>query len=75
MSTVGETGATCPGGDETECKESKERRRFRRQSQRLFVHPPPQLPLGWLVPESYLLVPLMIFCPVLALSGAQSAHG
>lgn len=25
MSTVGEMGATCPRGDETECKDSKER--------------------------------------------------
>jgi len=74
MPTVGEMGATCPRGDETECKDSKERGRFRRHSQSLLVHfIPPQVPLEWLVPKSYLLVPLMIFCPVMALRGARSA--
>ena len=31
-------GATSPRGDETECKDSKERGRVRRRSQRLLVH-------------------------------------
>lgn len=34
---------------------------------------PRQVPLDWLVPKGYLLVPLMIFFAVMALSGARSA--
>lgn len=62
MSTVGEMGATCPRGDETECKDSKERGNSGDRVRG------PKSP--W---SSLSLVPLMIFCPVMALRGAQSA--
>lgn len=64
MSTVGEMGATSPRGDETECKDSKERGRVRdRESESPCALYPRQVPLEWLVPKGYLLVPLMIFLP------------